>query len=40
MRPLYGKSKVDNDRFDIYHPYYKEKLGMTEFGIGSHNFNK
>ncbi len=40
MRPLYGKLEVDNYRFDIYHLHYKEKLGITEFGIGSHNLNK
>lgn len=30
MRPLYGEPKVDNQWFDIYHPYYKEKPEITK----------
>ena len=30
MRPLYSESEVDNHRFAIYHPHYKENSGMTE----------
>ena len=30
MRLLYGKLEENNYRFNIYHPYYKEKPGITE----------
>ncbi len=40
MRPLYGEPETDNHQFDIYHPHYKKKSEMTEFGIESHNLNK
>ena len=35
MRLLYSKSEVNNNRFAIYHMYYKEKPGITE---STHNF--
>ena len=30
MRPIYSEPEVDNYWFAIYHPHYKEKLGITE----------
>lgn len=40
IRPLYGEPEADNHWLNIYYPYYKEKLGITKFGMGGHNLNK
>ena len=31
IKPLYGIPKLGKHKFTTHHPYYKEKLGMTEY---------
>ncbi len=47
MRLLYCEPEVDNYRFVIYHPHYKEDnpadvktKAVPKFGIEKHNLNK
>ena len=47
MKPLYNELEVDNHRFAIYYPHYKEDnladaitKAVLKFGIRKHNFNK